>query len=336
MKRQNEIFNNTPEADEISGAKEIIERYKPEFLGEGGNHIVYRIPRYPNLVVKVHRRSLEHMEAYLQEHGLTAPDAAKLGEVETYVAKHRADRDQFAGFFPRGRVLPERIFFAQVPVPGPRLPDGTSQFSEKLGWGIVRVQEKIPVTGGVDYSLDSPYPEKRRVEHQDEVRYWKITERLLKGAPCATEDIFWIQRNIESHVERAERDPLYRKELEEFLRCAITYMAETGCFLDLVGKDNVVFQHLPDGSWRYLLVDALDGGLQVDDVLAIIKSVEVGDSIKEFPQSALINAFHSVRTINGLLTALDLPERNRSLASIATLSFEARSRIYQALHAPNI
>ncbi len=330
---KNETVVLDAELTEYKVARTLIEHYRPEFVAEGGNHIVYRIPKHPNVVVKVHRTSFEQVQAYLQEHGLTTPDAYLRSEAKKRIDSVREERTELARFFPRTSVLREQIFFAQIPVPSPRQPDGDRPVSDQLGWGLVRVQRAIPRTAVLPQSLDSPYPERRLPKLQNETHYWKATDALLKGAPCATEDIYWIQRNIKSHIDRAEQDTQYRIVLEDFVRRLILYTNSTNRILDLVGKDNVVFLQTLDKNWRYLLVDVLyEARLTTKHVLKASQQIIAGATCTDLERSILTNGLQAVRIVNGLATALEMPDRVCALAPLAALPYQARHHLYGQLH----
>ena len=48
---------------------ELVSKYQPKFLAKGGEHIVYKIPGHPELVVKASTRSLKKIIEWNLEHG---------------------------------------------------------------------------------------------------------------------------------------------------------------------------------------------------------------------------------------------------------------------------
>lgn len=315
-------------------ARYLIEHYEPQFLGEGGNHIVFSSPKHPTVVVKVDKGLLKKTEDYLAQRHIDTPDAELLQYAQTFMDQYRSRVEELKAFFPPLSVLNERLFFTQIPLPDERKNDGTRTVKEKMGWGIVRVQDRIPTDFDHVVSLDSPYPEKRKVDQRDPVRYWKTTEALLKGEDCDTTDCSWIQPRLQFYIGRAANDPIFRSALTDFLERAITFTEKTGQLLDLVGGDNLVFLHTASArSWRFLLVDVLPTrALTASDALDALQRFKQGEEFNQEIRSKILNGLHWTRCINGLASGLGMPQRIRTLTALMDMSEEQRSSLYTHLH----
>ncbi len=315
-------------------ARYLIEHYQPQFLGEGGNHIVFSSPKHSSVVVKVDKGLLKKTEDYLAQHHIDAPDAELLQHAKTFMDQYRSRVDKLKIFFPPLSILGERLFFTQVPVPTQKQKDGMRTLKEKMGWGIVRVQDRIPTDADQIVSLDSPYPERRKVDQRDPERYWKTTKALLKGEDCDLADSSWIQPRLERYIARAKNDEVFRSALVDFIERAITYTEKTGQLLDLVGGENLVFlQNASQRSWRFLLVDVLPTRAQtVSEVIAALDRFKRGERVNPEIYSQLLNGLHWVRCINGLASGLHIPHRIHALESLVRLSEEQRAALYTFLH----
>jgi len=333
MKRQIEHGANTA-SDELSRAQELIEHYKPEFLGEGGNNIVFAIPKHPRVVVKMDKGLRAKIQSYLQEKQLSEPDEGLRHHAQTYIQEYASRVKELATFFPPLSILRERIFLAKIPLPGNRTETGKREVEPRLGWGIVRVQEKIPDGADQVVSLHSPYPERRKPEQRNSERYSRVTEALSRGADPAKEDIAWIQPNLQYYLNRAGVDHVFRSALTDFVERAVQYTEKTGQILDLVGMDNLVLLHAADkNAWRFVLVDVLPSR-----PFTIREAEEAFDRFRQTGEwnpelySKVLNALHWARCINGLASGLGLKMRIQALTGFTRLTADEKARLYNNLH----
>lgn len=307
---------------------EIIRKYRPRFLGRGGEHVVYEIPEHPDVVAKIDvdllRKALEYRaqnrEAGVPADFITESDRAKLDE---QLRAKRACYEKMREIFGREHVLPERIFFMKVPITdairdaifhGPT-PDAVKTDAASEVWAVVKIQRRAPelnnperfgIVGGYLEQRD-PHPEVYRrvtaatIEHEEGAHFTTDEFRELMGSP------------IEELLEKAETDAAIRTALIDFVRRAIQYTNETGELLDLAGFDNVPFWREPDGTWNYRLVDALYPGYGNSAKLelapgALIRAA-AGEQLDNDTRVGLLNAVNYVRLVNGLAAYLGEGER---------------------------
>ncbi len=313
-------------------AKEIILHYKPTYVAEGGGHIVYAIPNHPQFVVKVHKKSIDKTQAYLAQKGITTPDQELLDAATQRIRAESERREELGRYFSAEHVLKQRTFFAQVPLPSAKSEKEMRGIDEKLGWALVRVQDKLPVDSVEQQSIRTGYAEQKRVAPLNEEQYWRVTEALVSGESCDAAELSEVQRRLVPTLKQIEADPAFRERTKDFVVRTVTYAMETQNSLDLAGEDNTVMQKDAAGNWNYLLVDAFE---ETDHLLrkamVVIEKISQGEEVDRGDMNRVLNAINFVRGINGLAVAAGVPQRITLLSSISSLSQEKKAVLLKQL-----
>lgn len=321
----------------------LVEQFQPQFLAQGGEHAVYTIPGYPDIVIKVATGDMRAIIDSNVAQGYAPdafPDEAK-PKVEERLSKEAARHQQLRDYFGEEHVPLQRRFLLKVPVT-PAILDalynGEQHPAMSEAWSFVLMQQRADDLDGTQVSPVSGYAELEGVSRE---LYDREMRRLvyLEEARSALrkEDLLQIQPNVHlaSFIDRAESDPAFKTAAADFVQKTIRYANETGESLDLAGPDNVYFAQ-KNGAWNYKLIDALypDTEAILPRAREIINKCARGEQLDDVHEpNILLNALNFVRTINGLAAYLGMQERIALIppeAKHAAIDFH--SIIYNATH----
>ncbi|MCX6790402.1 MAG: hypothetical protein NTV60_02635 [Candidatus Kaiserbacteria bacterium] len=307
---------------------EAVEKYRPEFIARGGDHLVYRVPDHPDIVVKVSWRKIKDIVHHCHQEGnvMSEDDVRAYAESEyTHdIAQKNAEAKDLRTYFGPEHTLSERRYLMQVPITAEMLHElykndyldrPLPKAAEKVDsvWTHVSVQrytEEAENKKRLAFCFGN-YPEWSHVDHAD---YEKITTALLDSdsGQISTEQFLQLQdlskeKYLTSLVTEAETDESLKMALTDFIKHAIHYTSEKGQTLALSGEDNVVFYE-KDGKWTYLLVDATP----VPAELIYNRAAEIvsgGSQMSESDKSMVVRCLNYVRVINGVAMALGVSDR---------------------------
>ena len=310
---------------------DLVSRYRPEFLDRGGDHLVYRIPSHPRVVVKVSWRKIKDAlyDCYCQ--GKTSDDAmrehAHLRFSDDIAQKNR-DVWNLKRYFGAEHVLSERRYLLRVPVStelleelfrndyqGRVLPEAAKSVKEV--WTHVAVQtfcKKARDPGRLTFSYGASVEDR----HPPRTLYTLITRQLLtrSAAPFDTAEFLRLQdgsvgRYLSALLERAIEDSSLADALRDFLLRAIDYANAEGRTLALGGRDNVIFFRR-QGSWTYVLMDAMPVPSEPALRCYAAEVTRLARSGAEPTKGAvdnIIRVLNFVRAVNGSAHALAMETR---------------------------
>ena len=313
--------------DALPSDAELISRYKPEFYKRGGDHLVYRVPGHPELVVKASWRKIKDILYECYTKGITDEDSMK-AYAETYSAgdvwRKNAEARNLWRCFGSNHALQERRYLMQVPISpeildelfrddyiGRKLPE--SARIVRNVWTHVAVQKfskEAEDPGRLAFSFGN-YPENIS---QDEVNYLKMTHALLEGQQVDEKEFLAFQdissgKFLTRLVECAHTDLGLKEAVIDFVQKAISYVRSNGQILALAGEDNVIF-FKKNGSWGYKLIDAMPVPTQLiyKEAQEYLARQPHG-TIDKRQRGDLIRSINFARAINGTAAALGIPDR---------------------------
>jgi len=282
--------------EEISD-REILDKYKPRFLGIGSRQVVFTIEGNEDLVVKVDKEALLY--------SVNVGDGVNTNDmVDGRVFSERKKNSQLREYF-GSHVLPEHVLAMDVPITGEMLGASYGEFDEELSKTvrdlrtIVRVQrrlpvEALPINGGVEIVskdflsevLDNP----EMLSDVDAV--------LFDGAEEGEDGNYeYVLYNF--LINKIEQDEGFSVMIRGFVENAIKYTIETGEILDLHGYLNAVAFF--DDGWDFLLPDVglfesevFDRGLELFDEFV------GGNDISDRDKYVLVVVLDYVRFVNAL------------------------------------
>lgn len=244
----------------------LVEKYKPQFLGAGGEQVVFEFPNHPNIVAKVHKHILAASAFRNIRAGLpleTLPKDFEEGKKRFMEQEKEVNKD-LKRIFGRDSVLAERPYGMFVPVTKELMqavvPDFREEFPEGVHqvYTLVRLQERAPEEALDQMSLEtrSTYLEMEELDAEGRLDYELANETLLDdNGPLTEEIIEQVGRGMEDFIEELQQDDSLKGAARDFVERAIRFTNETGEQLDLAGEKNAVFYKNED-EWKYLLIDA--------------------------------------------------------------------------------
>jgi len=323
----------TPKFDMADVKHPRVEKYKPEFVGVGGQYVVYSLPDYPNHVVKVEADMLLRTT----EGRLKTGKAPNLEVVQQRLNEQNRRIGALREHFGPEHALEQSSHYLKVPVNKRLISEvyarhrkGTTPPSEMLNfegnesWSIVSVQEKCPELSDPNrMSVTSGYAETREEANKPDFQdtYRQVTQETIfdtksKGT-VIPEDLARLHPRLEKPLFAAKDDPEFRDCLKDFAKKSIQYTLDTGEALDLAGQDNVIFFKNSEGKWSYKLPDALypspplnsEGKVkEVQDIIAHASTDGV-NALNNGERNVLMNTVNYVRVVNGLANWLGVEER---------------------------
>lgn len=266
-------YNDLPEENKL------ISHYQPKFLARGGDHLVYEIAGHDDVVLKVSSHKIKDILSANQE--ITEEIEKKITVENNQIAVLR-------NFFGNDHTIAERRFLMKVPISKElideiflndwqgRQPPTDKQIDEV--WTSVVVQKKVPQILSRDHiSLN------------------------FRDATDDRPDI----------IQMAQSDISFKNALQDFTLQAIRYANKTGNILAIAGEDNIILYKKEDGTWNYLLVDAIPMFQEPVFLTAknLLKKKKDGLLINKYEERLLIKAQNFVIAINGLASKLDIVDR---------------------------
>lgn len=250
----------------------LVERYRPRFIGQGTENIVYEAVGSKGVVLKANKVVLAE----------SISGNASAEELEkTKLAEARKAYEDLRRVFGE-HVLPQKQYLLEVPyntgvlyelkliakVYGWKIPEE----GEGTGWTIVSVQRRtkamedfhrLSMGGG---GLEGQLAQRPTFDVPESAwpLYAKVTdalssrERAEQSNVGAKElEVLYGRTRLPKLIEKANQDSAFREALADFQRKAVRHAEETGDILDVIGEDNIIFNKQKDGSWDYTLVDAI-------------------------------------------------------------------------------
>ena len=308
-----------------AATSEMVKRYRPLYLGNGAEQIVYEIPGRPNVVVKVNSEVMAGIQKRNGSGDLKVEIAEKLEEMLAHQRKRYA---VLRGHYGPEHTLGLKQFLLKVPVTPDIIraihhddpPSGAER--EKEAWAFVSIQERAKEFDDPDHlSVTSAYLENRT---DDRAAYDRITCALAEGGSEAEIDwdeyfeMYSWQRDFFDTLKQSEG---LRETIADFVRKTQVYTQATGEILDLGGGENVtVYQE--GGKWNYHLVDALYPSMastkQFENAKRAVEKLLRGETPDADERSDLLNAVNFTRTMNALAIKTGVKERLKLLPDGAT------------------
>lgn len=300
-----------------------LNRYNLQFLGKGGEHVVFSIPDHPNLVAKANIFSITNAlnnANRIDIPGLTDQTAREDFELTPQLQRQLAAREglrlaQLGNYFGKEHIPSTKRFVLDIPMSDQLVQElRLGQTYDKLPdhvAALVSMQKRldIPEESSTKMGLIGDYPEKRGV---DSNIIGRANDALLYGVETdlTTDEFLTLYPMLTERISKIEADPKLKKSLGDFVQRAIRYTNETGDGLDLIGGDNVYFTKSEDGSWDFQMPDAISMRAKlVEDASRRIEEIAVGREPRISDPNVILNAVNYVRVINWLAQQLGVEDR---------------------------
>ena len=300
--------------------------YEPRFVSQGGEHLVFTILGHEKIVFKVAHNMIEatlHDVESLE--GTGGALAERTLRHQAVVARAKlADIEEFFG---REHMARQRVSTMNLPIPAHILQDlYKSKDIPPHGQSIVTLPVVVRIQEAIDLreretllDLTSSYAEEKLSDDPSELELysqgsdqWVLNHESPKNFDRKTFSGCLQSPALEKIMALAENNGAFREVLMDFVARAIEFSQNTYEFLDLAGKNNVVFMKSGE-SWQYLLIDAAypgaDTGVLLRGQQALYSYITGQKVLSEEDVYALYNALNYTRTINALADALGMSER---------------------------
>ncbi len=327
---EDQPFKITFDASDIEHKR--IGRFQPQFLGIGGEHVVYGLPDYPDYVVKVEGGTLLKFLA-LETNGVKPTNQ----EIFERLISEQERIRELRLYFGEEHTLAQSKHFLKIPVNQRILTElekrynrnrinssDLERFTGDEVQTVVSIQERCPGLNDPNkLSLHAGYAEKLKESNSPEFRipYDRLTRTTIvdlneEEGPVEPTDLMVVHPEGSEILIKAETDSRLQIALRDFVQRAINYTNNTAETLDLAGIDNVIFYQNTQGDWDYKLIDALypspppEEG-RIDEARDIITNVVSSgpNSIAKPYTNILMNALNYTRFINGLASVLEIRDR---------------------------
>src|SRR3989338_8047224 len=315
-------FNQLPTDDEI------IKKFRPEYITQGGEHLVYRIPDHADVVVKASKHKIVNIIcSHYTENNV--PTNQRLSQRVTEEYKSEVDQKnqelrRLRAFFGNEHTLPEKRFLMKIPISREileelfkndykkrNLPESARQLPEV--WSHVIVQKFTPLVADPDH-LSFSFGRLCEDRQIDSGLYDEITSALLddKDSPVSKERFFDLQdssreKYLQTAITKAQQDDGLLTAVFDFLRKTVEFSHITGQILALGGHDNVIFYRKDDGRWDYLLIDAIipiPEPILQSTVEGIAQKIARGEALSVAERRNLQRCLNFIRVINVAISIL--------------------------------
>ncbi len=334
--------------------KALALRYAPEYLGAGGENIVYEIPGRPDIVVKSSKFGLYESLAHDPDsaNAESVEDSILLMDLRDNLLLDAATRRKLFEYFGREHVPPQKKFIMKVPVNEEILKEagryGQIRKDVDEAWTIVTVQRKQELPKGNHVSANIGNLERsillyrkpgnktyKLYEDEEYMReYERVSDALVMGKDddITVEQITEVIRSsgLASVASHANKDPEFKQALREYVEKAIDFAEATGEIMDIVGTDNTVFVK-ENSQWTYKLLDPI---YPFDtQLLERARKVYLGEYISGNESNVLFQGINFVRGLNAFAKISGSKKRLEFLpANVMTKSVrEAMKEVGQIL-----
>lgn len=297
---------------------ELTNKFQPEFVARGGEHVVYNIQDHPDIVAKA---SVDTITSLITENmaNNNPPDymgGSEMRRAEVFLQEEDRRYKQLRESFGKEHTLAQKKYRLKVPVT-PQILDeifeGHSPAIITEAWAVVAIQKRSKALKDLDHlSVIAGYSEMEEVNPDE---YIKQTDQLFihpEGDGFDLEEFKRVQSKKELHdiLDQVATDDRLKETLKDFVLRSIEYTLQTGETLDLAGTDNVAV-YKQDGKWSHELLDALYPGnnAMVEATQAGIIKLTNGQEPTRSEMSSIMNSINYVRTINGLAKYLGIQQR---------------------------
>lgn len=297
---------------------ELVSKYNPRFIGEGGKQLVYEVDGHPDTVIKISKRSIQDViDANIaagRPADVLSDDTRR--HLEGEIEKENARHSKLKKFFGPEHVPTQRMFLCKVPVTPKILniiygkePPATSGEV----WCIATAQRrkyaledrhKFPVrVTGIEHGSPNPSLYNRLIGH---LVFGQEPEKRV------TADEFFRLYNgqeVKRLWDEAQKDDRLRAALVDFVERTIEYAEQIKEMPDLVGKDNVVFHWEGNAKWTYTMIDAVYPETEAIDRASLNLSEFFSRGSMPYGKEIFMRALNFTSTINGLAELLGIPKR---------------------------
>jgi len=321
--------------NDLPDDSEIVRHYKPTFLARGGDHLVYAVEEHPDVVFKASSFAIKDSLSASADAGEdldSIPDDEKT-RLEEGIAKKTAQARILREYFGASHTVNERRYIMKVPVSKAIIDEifkgdwkkrKPPAESKKLteAWSTVVIQERIPELADpshLGFYFGGFLEERGQIDAEEYTELNNSFVPLCQATPDDVALFLRLQDNPKTHaltdlIAKTESDPNLKSTTAALVLNVISYANETGNILALAGEDNVILFN-KDGKWDYLLIDALP--IHDEPVFEYAKQALHrhinNEDISEHEMTLIMKALNFVRTVNGVATTLDLPERLRMI-----------------------
>ncbi len=312
-------------------------RYKPTYLGKGGENIVYALSDLPDKVLKVEVEPLMTQIEEAESKGRPITNELTTGQRETLQERlehENASYNELRTYFGEDHVPHTSKFIRKVPVSerllgeiykGKRRTMLDVTLADNEMWTIVAIQEKVPQIG--DDKSKSPdvrggfaeLRQRKDIEKYTDIESYKqayddATQSLVCNPESASFDLdkfLVIHPDLRPLVSQANENSQLKDSLKDFVLKGMEYTKQTGKGLDLAGEKNILFFENPENnSWNYKLVDALSPHSEeaLKEAKGLMEKVIAKEPLVDGEPFALTSAVNYVRTMNGLAKYVGIKE----------------------------
>jgi hypothetical protein len=324
-------------AQQFADTQDVFENNEVEYLGSGAENIVFDVSGHPELVAKVHAKTMcERIDRQIMRD--LAPDADSPEDklaLRTQAIEARQRHAQLKEYFGQA-VLDEKVLRRQVPVTKDLLQSvaGGDQLRLKAAsrleagkvyklWTLVRAQERLP-EAALDpensFSLNSRYAELSK--DFSELEYERLNADLVDGLGGKAEAYLRDYPELAKLVQRIKAEPQLAEVIQDFIERAVRYTQDTGEILDLAGKSNVRL-YKEGETWKMAMPDpsAPERGSWDKANLALL-AVSRGEPLPPDRLGSILNSLNYARLLNALASVTHAPKRLRFANDIAEDSVE--------------
>lgn len=261
-------------------------------IGGGGTHDVYAYPENQSFVIKLNKNALDGALKIGQAE--FSPENRKLAE--EYLENENQKNDQLYEYFGNANCLREKVLTQKLAIE-------TGEDLKKIE-GVISLQEASDIFNDperIDFSTDYAEKDSFIGEAENEEAYEKMNDSLLGGKEFDEKYFLKFNEKLRKVFELIEGDGDFSDRMREFLLRFKNYHEATGRFVDLVGKDNVIF-HQQNGKWEFKLGSVIkaENKQVMEEVFQMLE--QNPDALKNNGKldSQLLNQLALIRLLNAV------------------------------------
>ena len=270
--------------------EEFIDFSKLQKLGQGGTNDVFSCKKNSNFVIKLSREALDKAIELSESPWSNETRQA----VNEFVEDENNRSEQLYKYFGAENCLSEKVMVAKISVEYNNWPRDIE--------GLILIQEVSDVfKNPTKLEFSTGYAERSPMFKKNKDVYDKINTALLGHGEFNEKDIFVFNEKLIPIFELVDLDKEFNKIVIEFLLRFKDYFKESSQFIDLVGRENVLFYQV-DRKWFFKLGSVIkkDNQQGLEKVVANLEKNPNYLNEDESLRKQLMNQLAAARLLNAM------------------------------------
>jgi len=305
--------------DELPNKDGFLDFSQLKKIGYGGTHDVFIYPQNSSFVIKLNRSALKKALSVGQSELLL--EAHKIAE--QYIEGENSKYEELYKYFGEEHCLREKALIQKMSIEQ----NGAARNIE----GVITIQEASGVfknPNKKDFSVG--YIEQNPILQQNKDTYDRMNNALLRNGEFSESDFLKFNKNLRSIFELVDQDKDFANSVREFLLRFKEYFEISGKFIDLVGRENVLF-YQKNNKWTFQIGSVIkeENRQTMEQVIGVLEKNPQKINQDQKMKNQLMNQLALIRLLNaaglkvGIGKIIDVQLSETQLKNLDEIKFVA-------------